>query len=273
MTSQDERVTTANDKTTQLNRKLWIYTNFDCNIECSYCVAESTRRSPRRGLDLATVKQLVDEAVDLGFEQLFLTGGEPFILNDIYEMLAYASSHLPTTVLTNGMLLRGKRLEELSAINNENLVVQVSLDGGRPEHHDPYRGEGTWAETVTGIRAMQERGIRIRLSTTETAANIDHLDVLDEFRRSLSISKDDHFVRPMAHRGFAQGGQQVGINTLIPEVTVTADGVYWHPLVSPSSTDMLVSREIFPLAAAVGCIEEKYVEIINSEGDVPECFT
>jgi MoaA/NifB/PqqE/SkfB family radical SAM enzyme len=273
MISQHEQTRTVSDGTTSFDRKLWIYTNFDCNIECSYCVAESTRRAPRRGLDQDTVKRLVDEAVEMGFEQLFLTGGEPFILDDIYEMLAYASSRLPTTVLTNGMLLRGKRLVKLWAINNKNLVVQVSLDGGRPEHHDPYRGEGTWAKTVEGIRALQERGIRVRLSTTETAANIDHLDILYDFRSSLNISEDDHFVRPMAHRGFAQEGQEVGISTLIPEITVTADGIYWHPLVSPSSTDMRVSQQIFPLAAAVDCVEKKYAEILNSEGDEPESFT
>ncbi len=125
--------------------KLWLYTNYDCNLSCSYCLAESSPHAPRRGLDLATVRQVVDEAAALGFEHVFLTGGEPFLLNDIYAMLAYASARMPTTVLTNGMLLRGRRLARLDAIANANLTVQVSLDGARPEHHDPYRGPGTWA--------------------------------------------------------------------------------------------------------------------------------
>lgn len=273
MTLQNEGTQAAGSGRARFDRKLWIYTNFDCNIECSYCVAESTRRAPRRGLDLNTVKRLVDEALELGFEQLFLTGGEPFILDDIYEMLAYASARLSTTVLTNAMLLQGKRLEQLSGVNNDNLVVQVSLDGGRPEHHDPYRGAGTWATTVEGIRALQERGVRVRLSTTETSANIDQFDLLHEFRSSLGISKDSHFVRPMAHRGFAREGQEVGINTLVPEITVMAAGVFWHPLVSPSSTDMRVSEQIFPLAAAVECVEAQFDKIMNAEGEKPETFT
>ena len=69
---------------TDLTWKLWIYTNYDCNLSCSYCLAESTPQAQRRGLDLETAQQLVDEATALDFRQVFLTGGEPFILEDIY---------------------------------------------------------------------------------------------------------------------------------------------------------------------------------------------
>src|SRR5512147_161223 len=84
-----------------LEWKLWIYTNYDCNLRCSYCVAKSSPNAPRRALGLANVYRLVDEAVALGFSDIFFTGGEPFILNDIYNMLAYASARVKTTVLTN----------------------------------------------------------------------------------------------------------------------------------------------------------------------------
>jgi len=247
--------------------KLWLYTNFDCNLSCTYCVAESTPTAPRRALGLANVKRLVDEAVTLGFSDLFLTGGEPFILTDIYDMLAYGSACLRTTVLTNAVLLRGKRLERLCVIANDNLIMQVSLDGGRPEHHDAYRGEGTWAKTVDGIKRLQKHGFRVRLATTETPANAAHLNELRRFRRSLGIPAEDHFVRPLARRGFAQEGVEVGINTLVPEVTVTIDGIYWHPLVSPSDTDMRVSQKIDSLTAAVACIQEQ-LQIIARDGRV-----
>jgi MoaA/NifB/PqqE/SkfB family radical SAM enzyme len=245
--------------------KLWLYTNFDCNLSCTYCVAESTPTAPRRALGLANVKRLVDEAVTLGFSDLFLTGGEPFILPDIYDMLAYGSARLRTTVLTNAMLLKGKRLEKLRAIAKDNLIVQVSLDGGRPEHHDPYRGEGTWAKTVDGIERLQAHGFKVRLATTETPANTAHLAELHQFRRSLGIPEEDHFVRPLARRGFAQEGLEVGLETLVPEITVTVDGIYWHPLVSPSDTDMRVSQKIDSLAAGVACIQEQ-LEIIARTG-------
>ena len=214
---------------------------------------------PRRALGLDRVKRLVDEAVELGFEHIFFTGGEPFILNEIYEMLLYSSARIPTTVLTNAMLLRGNRLQELCAIANENLIVQVSLDGGRPEDHDAYRGEGTWEKTVEGIRLLQENGFRVRIGTTETPVNSPHLDELCEFHRSLGILDEDHFVRPLAKRGFSREGLELDMGNLVPEVTVNLDGVFWHPL--STDTDMQVSRALFPLAESVEKIREQLTSI------------
>jgi MoaA/NifB/PqqE/SkfB family radical SAM enzyme len=239
-----------------LTWKLWIYTNYDCNLSCSYCVAESTPKAPRNAIGLDNARRIVDEAAYLGFSELFFTGGEPFILDEIYEMLAYASARLKTTVLTNAMLFNDRRLARLLDIANPNLQVQVSLDGGRAEHHDACRGHGTWNKTVHGIRVLQENGFNVRLSSTETSANSNHLEELYEFRRSLGISDENHFVRPLARLGFSTEGMEVGPSSLIPEVTVTINGIYWHPLASPSSDDMLVAREIFPLSAAVICIQK-----------------
>jgi len=246
--------------------KLWIYANYDCNLKCSYCVAKSGPNAPRRALGLENVKRLVDEAVELGFEHIFFTGGEPFLLNEIYEMLAYSSAHIKTTVLTNAMLLRGARLEKLCAIANENLIVQVSLDGGRPEDHDAYRGPGTWEKTVDGIKLLQAASFRVRLGTTETPVNSAHLDKLCEFHRSIGILDEDHFIRPLAKRGYSREGLELGMGNLVPELTVNLDGVFWHPL--STDADMQVSKKIFPLASAVERVTQQ-LEAITVTGSVP----
>ena len=243
--------------------KLWIYTNYDCNLKCSYCVAKSGPSVPRRALGFSNVQRLVDEAVSLGFSDVFFTGGEPFILDDIYEMLAYSAARVKTTVLTNAMLLRGSRLEKLisvaGAVPDEQLIVQVSLDGGRPEDHDAYRGKGTWEKTVEGIRLLQQEGFRVRIGTTETPVNSPHLDTLCEFHRSLGIPDEDHFVRPLAKRGFSREGLELDMGNLVPEVTVNVDGVFWHPL--STDADMQVSRNLFPLAESVEKIREQLASI------------
>lgn len=251
--------------------KLWLYTNYDCNIKCSYCVAESSPAAQRRALGLGNVQRLVDEAVELGFTEIFFTGGEPFILNDIYDMLTYSSARVKTNVLTNAMLLRGKRLENLLTIANDNLLMQVSLDGGLPEHHDAYRGAGTWAKTVEGIQTLQAHGFRVRLSTTETPANSAHLDKICEFHQSLGIPEEDHFIRPLAKRGFSPEGLNVDKTSLVPEVTVSVDGVYWHPL--STDPDMRVTEEVFPLKTAVECIQEQLETIAGNGGEAPSTFT
>ena len=252
-----------------LQWKLWIYTNYDCNLRCSYCVAKSSPNAPRRAIGLANVQRLVDEAAARGFDHVFFTGGEPFLLNDIYDMLAYASARVKTTVLTNAMLLRGERLDKLCAIAHEagdNLIVQVSLDGGRPDDHDAYRGPGTWEKTVEGIQLLQERGFRVRLGTTETPVNSAHLDKLCAFHRSIGIPDEDHFVRPLAKRGYSREGIELGMHNLIPELTVNLDGVFWHPL--STDADMQVSRQVFPLAAAVERVQTQ-LDTIARTGAAP----
>jgi pyruvate-formate lyase-activating enzyme len=244
--------------------KLWIYTNYDCNLRCRYCVAKSSPNAPRRAIGLDNVRRLIDEATQLGFVCAFFTGGEPFLLPDIYEMLAYSSARIQTTVLTNAMLLHGARLERLVAIANQRLVVQVSLDGGCAEDHDAYRGAGSWARAVEGIRRLQANGFRVRLGTTETPANSEHLRQLCEFHRSLGIPDEDHFVRPLARRGYSREGLVLHMGNLVPEVTVNLDGVFWHPL--STDADMQVTKKMFPLALAVARVQHQLQEMARSGG-------
>ena len=251
--------------------KLWIYTNYDCNLKCAYCSVESSPTAPRRALSLSTVRQLIDEAIALNFTEVFFTGGEPFLLDKIYDMLRYASARLKTTVLTNAMLLKGTRLDRLCAIKNANLIVQVSLDGAQPDQHDAYRGAGTWLQTIDGIKTLQANGFRVRLGTTETPANSVHLAELCEFHRALGIPEEDHLIRPLAKRGFSDSGMEISLATLTPELTVNVEGVYWHPL--STASDMQISRQIFPLAAARDRVCEIAEEIARSGAVPPITFT
>jgi MoaA/NifB/PqqE/SkfB family radical SAM enzyme len=214
---------------------------------------------------------LIDEAVEVGFSCVYFTGGEPLILEDIYSMLRYASQRLPTTLLTNAMLIKGKRLAKLKAIANDQLLIQVSLDGRCAEHHDVYRGTGTWLRTVEGIMTLQKNGFRVRLSTTETSANSAHLDEICSFHRSLGIPEEDHFIRPLARGGFSTEGIEVGINNLTPEITVDVDGVYWHPLTTEK--EMLVSSKLIPLSDAVQRVREHLAARERGENTPLKTFT
>jgi MoaA/NifB/PqqE/SkfB family radical SAM enzyme len=242
--------------------KLWIYTNYDCNLRCSYCVAKSSPNAPRRSIGLNNARQLVDEAVALGFDHVFFTGGEPFLLPDIFAMLAHSAAQVRTSVLTNAMLIRGPRLDKLRAIQHPNLIIQVSLDGGKAEHHDAYRGKGTWDKTVEGIRLLQSAGFDVRLSTTETPANSAFMDDAHAFRRSLGIPDEHHFVRPLARRGYSKDGIDLSMENLMPEVTVNLDGVFWHPL--STDADMQVSKKVFPLKSSVDRIQAQLNEIART---------
>jgi organic radical activating enzyme len=110
-----------------LGSRLWIYTNFDCNLHCDYCCVRSSPAALRRELGLVRVQRIAREAMELGVKEIFVTGGEPFLLENIAEILTSCAAAAPTTVLTNGTLLTGRRAESLRALARDRIVLQISL--------------------------------------------------------------------------------------------------------------------------------------------------
>lgn len=229
--------------------KLWIYTNYNCNLSCSYCLAQSSASVSAREIQPETVYELVRQAKKAGFGHIYFTGGEPLLLENIFSYLDFASQQLPTTLLTNAMLLHGKRLEKLKAIQRPDLFIQVSLDGASPEQHDIYRGKGSWLKTVRGINALLQAGFKVSISTTITPANSAHMDEICSFHLRLGISEENHIIRQLARRGHSSEGIEVNHTNLVPEITVNYEGVYWHPI--STDEDMLVSKTIFPLSGVI----------------------
>jgi len=238
-----------------LGERLWLYTNFDCNLRCEYCCVRSSPTALRRELDLALVRRIVEEARPLGLKELFVTGGEPFLLADIVPILRACTEAAPTTVLTNGMLLRGRRLDALRTLSRDRLTLQISLDSPSPALHDRYRGPGTWQRAWEGIETARHAGFRVRLAAT--VASDEAAERFLEFLDRNAIAPADRVIRRIALRGFAEAGIALSRADLVPEMTVTARGVYWHP-VGADDDDFLVTREILPFAAALQAVEAAF---------------
>ena len=235
--------------------RLWLYTNFHCNLACDYCCVRSSPTAPRRELGLARVQRIAHEAAELGVKEIFVTGGEPFLLEDIGEILLSCAAAAPTTVLTNGMLFTGRRGETLKALPHDRIVLQISLDSATPDRHDLHRGPGSWARAREGIRQARAEGFRVRL-----AATVSTDSEAEEFRQFLDeekIAAEDRVIRRIVLRGAASEGVALSRADLVPEVTITADGVYWHP-VGAEDADLLVTREIFPLAESFAAVRRAF---------------
>jgi pyruvate-formate lyase-activating enzyme len=235
--------------------RLWLYTNFDCNLRCDYCCVRSSPTASRRELGLARVQRIAREAAELAVKEIFVTGGEPFLLEDIGEILVACAAAAPTTVLTNGMLFTGRRGESLRALPRARIVLQISLDSATPDRHDLHRGPGTWARTREGIQRAREQGFRVRLAATVStdAEGEEFRQFLDEEK----VAPEDRVIRRIALRGAASAGDAVTRADLVPEVTITAEGVYWHP-VGAEDADLLVTRNIFPLAESFAAVRRAF---------------
>ena len=230
-----------------LGSRLWLYTNFDCNLRCDYCCVRSSPKAPRRALGAERVRRIASEAAVLGVGEIFVTGGEPFLLDNIGDILTACAAAAPTTVLTNGMLLVGRRLEILRSLPRDRVTLQISLDSPTPERHDRHRGKGTWVKAWRGIERARAEGFRVRLAAT--VATEAEATEFRKFLDSKQINEQDRVIRRVALRGFATDGVAVARADLVPEITITADGVFWHP-VGAEDADLLVTPDIFPLADA-----------------------
>ncbi|EHR50769.1 radical SAM superfamily enzyme [Saccharomonospora marina XMU15] len=239
--------------------RLWLYTNFDCNLACDYCCVRSSPRASRRELGADRVRRLAAEAAEAGVSELLLTGGEPFLLPDIEELVAHCTAVLPTTLLTNGMLWRGSRLAALRRMDRDRLTLQISLDSADPEPHDRHRGRGSWRRAVAGIRLALAEGFRVRVAATLPPSRLRFQQPLHAFLDDLGIPRRDQVIRPLARRGVAESGVELTMESLIPEVTVTAEGVYWHP-VSADHDDQLVTTELFPLGSAIEQVRTRFAQ-------------
>lgn len=243
----------ATEDSRPVGSRLWLYTNFDCNLRCDYCCVRSSPSAPRRELGLERVRQIARESKQLGVKEVFVTGGEPFLLDDIGEVLLACAEAAPTTVLTNGILWQ--RANTLRALPRDRIVLQISLDSATPDRHDLHRGRGTWARTRAGIQLARALGFRVRL-----AATISTDAEAEEFRRFLDaekIAEEDRVIRHIALRGAASEGVAITRADLVPEVTITAEGVYWHP-VGAEDNDLLVTRDIFPLAESFAAVRRAF---------------
>ncbi|MBT2429648.1 radical SAM protein [Streptomyces sp. ISL-112] len=251
--------------------RLWIYTNFHCNLACAYCAVASSPKAAPRTLTTDTFRALVDEAAQAGFTEVYLTGGEPFLHPDIVGLLDYASAQLPTVVMTNAMLLRGRRAIGLADLADRKLTVQTSLDGATAATHDLHRGAGSWQRTIDGVRHLIDLGLPPRVALTETPENTFEVPAVAELLNGLGLPAGHFAVRPLLRRGFAETGVEIGEDSSIPELTVTADGLHWHPAGADlaTSTDLHLAPAGTSLTAGQQLVTERFFAARLNDGTLP----
>ncbi|NUR05212.1 MAG: radical SAM protein [Streptomyces sp.] len=251
--------------------RLWIYTNFHCNLACDYCAVASSPSAVARTLPPAVFRDLVDEAVAAGFTDLYLTGGEPFLHPGITDLLDYASSQLPTVVMTNAMLLRGRRAARLADLAGRKLTVQTSLDGATAATHDLHRGQGSWQRTLDGIRHLADLGLPPRVALTETPDNTHEIPAVADLLTGLGLPSGHFAVRPLLRRGFSDAGLDIGQDTSVPELTATADGLHWHPAGADLTTspDLHLAPAGTSLEAGKHLVTERFFTARLIDGTLP----
>jgi MoaA/NifB/PqqE/SkfB family radical SAM enzyme/SAM-dependent methyltransferase len=157
-------------------RELWLQINNACNLSCTHCLV-SSGPGGIAGLASEEIRAVVDSAATLGLERLYITGGEPFLRKDIFDLAKHVTEGLglELIVLTNATLFAGRIRQQLDALSREKVKFQVSIDGARPETNDPIRGAGTFVKALEGARILSGLGFDVSLTTVTTEENLDEL--------------------------------------------------------------------------------------------------
>lgn len=138
-----------------------------CNLRCRHCYAAATPEPAGEELSTSEAKELIDDLSAFRVPVLLLSGGEPLLRRDIFDLIAYAvDRNLRVVISTNGTLIDrsvARKLKELGVS-----YVGVSLDGVGADH-DSFRGQkGAFDAAMEGIRhclAIEQRvGLRFTLS-------------------------------------------------------------------------------------------------------------
>jgi AdoMet-dependent heme synthase len=142
-----------------------------CNLQCTHCfISCSPANHAHEMMGLGEVRRYLAEAEAIGVKEYYFTGGEPFLNREILEILEAALVLGPTSVLTNGVLIRPEtaaRLRALSDASPYSLDVRISVDGMDAATNDAIRGEGTFERIVAGIRNLAAAGLNPVITVTE----------------------------------------------------------------------------------------------------------
>ena len=149
-----------------------------CNLFCAHCRASSSHGPYPDELSTEECFRLIDQILEVGRPILILSGGEPLLRHDVFQIAEYASSRgLRVVMGTNGTLIT----EEVAARLKEVPLsrIGVSLDFPQAELQDSFRGEdGAFRAAIDGIANAGKVGLEVQINSTITRLNAAYLDDL-----------------------------------------------------------------------------------------------
>src|SRR2546425_11549564 len=145
-----------------------------CNLECAHCYMSAFAGADTRGeLSTDECRRVMDEIALVNPNVfLILTGGEPLLRRDIWDLAAYAADTGFTTVLgTNGVLLREREAQLMR--ERRVLGASISLDSTDRARHDAFRRlPGAWDGAVRATKVLGDAGLAFSLHMSGTDSNV-----------------------------------------------------------------------------------------------------
>lgn len=180
-----------------------------CNLNCVHCRAASSL-GPYTG-ELSTDKclKLIDEITTVSSPVIILTGGEPLLRPDIFEIAAYGTHKgLRMVMATNGTLVTPGVVRKM--IESGIKRVSISIDGKDAQSHDVFRQEkGAFDKAMSGIDILKNSGMEFQINTTITTANLEQIKDILKLAKRIGAAAHHIFLLVPTGRGKDLAGQAI----------------------------------------------------------------
>ncbi|MBW1989650.1 MAG: heme b synthase [Deltaproteobacteria bacterium] len=172
-----------------------------CNLACVHCRA-SADAGPREGeLSTEQGKTLLGQIAKTGKPIVILTGGEPLLRPDIYDLARHGTDlGLKMVMAPNGTLVTAETAPKMAEAGVSR--ISISLDGATAEKHDAFRGvPGAFDAALSGIKAAQNAGIEVQVNTTITQQNLAGIPAIQQLAVDLGAVAHHIFLLVPTGRG------------------------------------------------------------------------
>jgi radical SAM protein with 4Fe4S-binding SPASM domain len=173
----------------------------ECNMKCSHCYINATDKKLEDELSTAEAKKVIDQIYQVSSPLLILSGGEPLMRADIFELIEYGSKKgLKIGLGSNGYLINdvvAKKLKDAGIA-----TVSISIDSNIPAQHDEFRGvPGAWEKAVNACKALRKHGVLVQVNTTLTHDNYNQIDDIMALAESIGVENFHLFFLVPTGRG------------------------------------------------------------------------
>lgn len=165
----------------------YLHVSNTCNLSCVGCYSADCNRNRAADPSLDDLCRAIDVLAHLGVTRLVISGGEPFLREDLAEVTQHARGQGMTNiaVLTNGTHCSDKALAKLAGNVD---VVSVSFDGASPEAPAYIRGEQLFDTLVDAVKRIEAAGIHAHMLPTLHARNIQDVPAYVELSKRLGCT-------------------------------------------------------------------------------------
>lgn len=152
-----------------------------CNLRCAYCSHFSSPGDVNQDLPKEEWVSFFEELGSLGIMDITLEGGEPFIRQDLPDIIeGIIQNRMRFTILSNGTLITGPMAAFLASTRRCN-GVQISIDGASSTPHDAFRGEGNFNRALNGLSHLQRHQVPASVRVTIHRLNALELEETARF--------------------------------------------------------------------------------------------